>query len=69
MKMHRYLKQRIFLTVFGVITKKAYKVYLQKNPNGIFKSTQIVSAIRAQVTKSMIKNIKEFDTVPHFYMS
>jgi len=69
MKMHRYLKQRIFLTVFGVITKKAYKVYLQKNPNEIFKSTQIVSAIRAQVTKSMIKNIKEFDTVPHFYMS
>jgi hypothetical protein len=69
MKMHRYLKQRIFLTVFGVITKKAYKVYLQRNPEGIFNSRQIIGAIKAQVTKSMVKNIKEFDTVPHFYMS
>jgi hypothetical protein len=67
--LYRYLKQRIFLTVFGVITKKAYKVFLEKNPTGILKSTQIIGAIRAQVTKGIVKNIKEFDTVPHFYMS
>ena len=68
-KMHRYLKQRIFLTVFGVITKKSYKLFLQNNPTGAFKSTQMIGAIKAQVTKSMMKSIKEFDTVPHFYMS
>lgn len=67
--LYRYLKQRIFLTVFGVITKKAYKVFLEKNPTGILKSTQIIGAIRAQVTKGIVKNIKEFDTVPHFYLS
>jgi hypothetical protein len=65
-KMYRYLKQRIFLTVFGVITKKSYKLFLQ---NKSFESTQMIGAIKAQVTKSMMKSIKEFDTVPHFYMS
>jgi hypothetical protein len=65
-KMHRYLKQRIFLTVFGVITKKSYKLFLQ---NKSFESTQMIGAIKARVTKSMMKSIKEFDTVPHFYMS
>jgi hypothetical protein len=42
---------------------------LQNNPTGAFKSTQMIGAIKAQVTKSMMKSIKEFDTVPHFYMS
>lgn len=65
-KMYRYLKQRIFLTVFGVITKKSYKFFSQ---NKSFESTQMIGAIKAQVTKSMMKSIKEFDTVPHFYMS
>lgn len=64
-ELHLYLKQRIFLTVFGVITKKSYKVFL----NNMTGTTQMISAIKAQVTKSMMKNIKEFDTVPHFYMS
>jgi len=63
--LHLYLKQRIFLTVFGVITKKSYKVFL----NNMTGTTQMISAIKAQVMKSMMKNIKEFDTVPHFYMS
>jgi hypothetical protein len=67
--LYRYLKQRIFLTIFGVITKKAYKVFMEKNPTGILKSTQIIGAIKAQVIKGIVKNIKEFDTVPHFYMS
>jgi hypothetical protein len=67
-----YLKQRIFLTVFGVITKKSYKIIseeIQRNPDGVFKSSRVIGAIRANVSKGLIKNIKEFDTVPHFYFS
>lgn len=67
-----YLKQRIFLTVFGVITKKSYKIIteeIQKNPQGVFKSSKVIGAIRANVSKGLIQNIKEFDTVPHFYFS
>lgn len=67
MRFERYLKQRIFLTVFGVITKKSYKIFLKSN--GELDSTKIVNAIVAQVSKALIKNKKEFDTVPHFYMS
>lgn len=67
--LHKYLKQRIFLTIFGVITKKAYKVFLKQGGSGLLNSTQIVGAIRAQVSKKLVQNIKQFDTVPHFYMS
>ena len=67
MRFERYLKQRIFLTVFGVITKKSYKIFLKSN--GELDSTKIVNAIVANVSKALIKNKKEFDTVPHFYMS
>jgi hypothetical protein len=68
----KYLKQRIFLTVFGVITKKSYKIIseeIEKNPQGVFKSSRVIGAIRANVSKGLIQNIKEFDTVPHFYFS
>lgn len=71
-KMRSYLKKRIFLTVFGVITKKSYKLFMERNPTGMLKSTQMVSAITSQIRKLMkekIKIVKEFDTAYHFYAS
>lgn len=60
-----YLKKRIFLTVFGVITKKGYSIIKESDLN----SSKVENAIRVNAAKSLIKQIKSFDTVPHFYMS
>ena len=51
------------MTVFGVITKKSYKIFLKSN--GELDSTKIVNAI-VNVSKAMIKNKKEFDKVTTF---
>jgi hypothetical protein len=67
--LYKYLKQRIFLTVFGVITKKAYKVFQKSNASSLWNSTQVIGAIKSQISKKLAQNIKSFDTVPHFYMS
>lgn len=61
----QYLKKKIFLTVFGVITKKGYNIVKDSDLN----SSKLVNAIRVNASKALIQNIKSFDTVPHFYMS
>lgn len=61
----QYLKKKIFLTVFGVITKKGYNIVKDSDIN----SSKLVNAIRVNASKALIKEIKSFDTVPHFYMS
>ena len=60
-----YLKKKIFLTVFGVITKKGYNIVKDSDLN----SSKLVNAIRVNASKALVKEIKSFDTVPHFYMS
>ena len=60
-----YLKKKIFLTVFGVITKKGYNIVKESDLN----SSKLVNAIRVNASKALVKEIKSFDTVPHFYMS
>ena len=64
-----YLKQRIFLTVFGVITKKSYNTFSTNVLGNAISTTKVVNALRAQVSKKLIQNVKQFDTVPHFYLS
>ena len=61
----QYLKKKIFLTVFGVITKKGYKIVKDSDLD----SSKLENAIRVNASKALIQNIKSFDTVPHFYMS
>ena len=61
----QYLKKKIFLTVFGIITKKGYNIVKDTDLN----SSKLVNAIRVNASQALIKNIKSFDTVPHFYMS
>lgn len=61
----QYIKKKIFLTVFGVITKKGYNIVKDSDLN----SSKLVNAIRVNASKALIKEIKSFDTVPHFYMS
>jgi len=56
---------KIFLTVFGVITKKGYNIVKDSDLN----SSKLVNAIRVNASKALVKEIKSFDTVPHFYMS
>jgi len=56
-----YLKQRIFLTIYGVISKKGYKIY--DYSEGI---TTIKSAITAE-----LKNVPQaaYDSAPHLLLS
>jgi len=61
----QYLKKKIFLTVFGVITKKGYNIVKESDLN----TNKLVNAIRVNASKALVKEIKSFDTVPHFYMS
>ena len=63
-----YLKKRIFLTIFGVITKKGYTI-IKANKKNEFVDSKIMNAIRVNASKALTKEIKSFDTVPHFYMS
>lgn len=60
-----YLKKKIFLTIFGVITKKGYNIVKESDLN----TSKLANAIRVNAAKVLIKSIKSFDTVPHFYMS
>jgi len=61
--LHGYLKKRMFLTVFGLITKKGYKVF-----NGDV-DTKIKSAITKEFHANGKKLIAEFGTIPHLYLS
>lgn len=56
-----YLKQRIFLTIYGVISKKGYKIYDYSG-----ELTKVKSAITAE-----LKNVPKaaYDSAPHLLLS
>lgn len=60
-----FIKKKIFLTIFGVITKKGYVFVNERDLN----SSKLENIIRSNAAKVLTKEIKNFDTVPHFYMS
>lgn len=60
-----FLKRKIFMTIFGVITKKGYHIIKDSD----LTSSRLEGAIRAIASKKLLREIKQFDTVPHFYMS
>jgi hypothetical protein len=61
--MHKYLKQRMFLSLFGLITKSGYKIF-QGNENTVMED---------YLQKSFKKNKKNFvayfNAAPHIVLS
>jgi len=56
-----YMKQRIFLTIYGVISKKGYKIF-DYNKN--------ISTVKSAITASVKKMPKAaFDSAPHLLLS
>ena len=56
-----YLKQRMFLTIYGVISKKGYK---------IFDYSKNISTVKSAITASIKKMPKAaFDSAPHLLLS
>lgn len=61
--LHKYLKKRMFLTIFGVISKKGYKIF-----DGDV-DTKMKSAIQKEFRSNGKKLIAEYITIPHLYLS
>jgi hypothetical protein len=60
-KYQTYLKQRMFLTIYGVISKKGYKIF-DYNKN--------ISTVKSAITASIKKMPKAaFDSAPHLLLS
>lgn len=60
-----YIKQRLFLTIFGLISKKGYKVF--ESLTGDINA--IRGAIRVEVNKVKKNMIASLDAAPHILMS
>jgi hypothetical protein len=61
--LNQYLKKRMFLTLFGVITKKGYLIF-----DGAT-DTKIRSAISKEFHDNGKDLLAEFATIPHLYLS
>ena len=61
--LNQYLKKRMFLTIFGVITKKGYMIFEGAT------DTQIKSAISKEFHDNGQKLVANFATIPHLYLS
>lgn len=61
--LHKYLKKRMFLTIFGVISKKGYKIF-----DGDV-DTKMKSAVQKEFRSNGKKLIAEYITIPHLYLS
>ena len=59
-----YFKQRMFLTIYGLITKMAHKVFDLKDYRGM--KNAITTVIRDEAGKEIIQ---EFRTAPHYLIS
>lgn len=60
---HEYFKRRLFLTVFGLITKKSHKMFEEKEMRALIEKT-----IKDKVDKKK-SHILRFDTAPHYIIS
>jgi hypothetical protein len=58
-----YLKKRMFLTIFGVITKKGYMIFEGAT------NTQMKSALSKEFQMNGKKLVADFATIPHLYLS
>ena len=63
LSLHKYLKKRMFLTIFGVISKKGYKIF-----DGEV-DTKMKSAVKKEWKSNGKKLIAEYITIPHLYLS
>jgi hypothetical protein len=62
-KMHSYFKQRLFMTIFGLITKKSHLII------GDDDYPAMRNIIQKEVVKGQDKFKSEFSTAPHFLIS
>ena len=60
-----YLRERIFLSLFGIVTKKSHKSFKLDSTGFV----EMKAIIRNSFMKDNVKHIAEFQTAPHYIIS